>query len=496
MGCRRLHCAIAVLSLAASAAQQAHAIDTRKPDHPARVWFVDNTAAGNGDGSMVAPFDRLGRAERAADLGDTIYVFRGDGTARGLDEGIRLRPYQRLIGSGVTFAVDGEEALPAGERPLLAAARGPAVVLAPGTRVEGLALSAVDGPALVGDDVGGVVLSTLSVDGAVDLREPRGDLRIESSDLVARAGPALLVESTSGVARIEVAALTLSGQGADAGAGAASGASSGGLQVRASGDAALVVAVASTVLEEVIGHGFAFTVEGSALLQVELTGSGPGGALSSRPTTTVVGEARGNGRMEIAARGNDLVGRETGVLLTAHDRGKLRAELVANAVGDAGMARGAVLLLGDGAEGTFSLTRNHIAGQSAEAVYALAASRSQLGLAVRDNDLASGTGRGAAPYPALAVETRDESRGCLVLAENRFADEDGAGPAVALRQHGESLLAVSGHEPATLAGAGHATERLGASNRLTRVVVEGERALAAPAGLPCPAPPPSLAAAP
>src|SRR5262245_52328044 len=159
------------------------AIDQRQAAGRARVWYVDNTAAPDGDGSLVAPFDRLARAERAADAGDTIYVFRGDGTARGLDAGIRLRPYQRLVGSGAPLAVAGEAPLPAGERSLLAAASGPAVVLADHVRVEGLAITAADGVAIAGDGIGDAWLSGLHVDGALRLRDPRGVVRVESTDL-------------------------------------------------------------------------------------------------------------------------------------------------------------------------------------------------------------------------------------------------------------------------------------------------------------------------
>ena len=109
----------ALAALALVTAVPAGALDRRPLAPLARVWYVDNTAGPDGDGSMVAPFDRLARAERAADMGDTIYVFHGDGTPKGLDDGIHLRPYQRLVGSGSAFAVDGEPGLPAGDPPTL-----------------------------------------------------------------------------------------------------------------------------------------------------------------------------------------------------------------------------------------------------------------------------------------------------------------------------------------------------------------------------------------
>jgi hypothetical protein len=59
---------------------------------------------------------------------------------------------------------------------------------------------------------------------------------------------------------------------------------------------------------------------------------------------------------------------------------------------------------------------------------------------------------------------------------------------VTLRQRDDGAVALGGYEPAVT---GNVTQRLAASNRLTRAVVEGERPLADPAGLTCvPLPPP------
>jgi hypothetical protein len=130
-----------------------------------------------------------------------------------------------------------------------------------------------------------------------------------------------------------------------------------------------------------------------------------------------------------------------------------------------------------------SLVRNRIGGQRAEAVYAVAAAQTRLGIDARDNDLASGSAKGSPAYAALLAETRDGSRGCVALAGNRFAEGTGGGPAVTLRQHGESGLGLSGYEPAVTGGA---AQQLAATNLLGRVEVESERELAATAGLPCP----------
>lgn len=526
--------AVALVLLTAALAAPAAAAEQRRPPR-GRVWHVDNTAAPDGDGSMVAPFDRLSRAERAADAGDTIYVFRGDGTARGLEGGIRLRPYQRLVGSGAALEAPGEEALPAGEPPLLEATTGPAITLAHFAVVEGLALagsgpSVVAGRGVVGarlrrlriegrdpgtagvvlervtdaelEDVtvsttrAGVLLAATSdvtlrrcrvegvgeADGAALLASnPAGLLRLESTDLETRRGSALAVESTRGETRLELERVSLGGAAAPA-------APVNGLAVRAGGEAAVAVVAAASVLDRVDGDGIYLLAEGRARLRLELSGSGSIGEASARPTTALSAVARQGGTVEIAARGNDLPARETGLLLSANGQGRLRVELLANVIGGAGTARGVVVLLGDAADGALAMAKNRIAGQRAEGLYAVAAAQTLLGLDARDNDLASGTAAGTPAYPALLLETRDGSRGCLSLAGNRFADGSGGGPAVLLRQRGESGLAVTGYEPAATGGA---ALRLTTTNQLGRVEVESERELAAPAGLPCPVPAPT-----
>jgi hypothetical protein len=473
-----------LLAVAISWPPTARAIDQRRP-LPGRTWYVDNTAAADGDGSMVAPFDRLARAERAADVGDTIYVFRGDGTSRGLDGGIQLRPSQRLVGSGAAFEAAGETPLAAGAPPLLSAPSGPVVVLADRVRVEGLAIDGEDAVLVAGDDVADVHLAALHIDGALRLRDPRGLVRVESSDLRAAGAPALLIESGRGEARVELDGVSLAG-----GAGAEDG-----LSVRASGDAALIVAAASTVLDGITGNAIALAADGHARLRFELAGSGLVGELPAGTAAALAAVARGDGTLEIAARGNDLPAHEAALVLAANGGGRLRAELAANVIGGPGASRGVVLLLGDTGEAALSLAGNRIAAQRAEAVYAVAAAQARLGIAARDNDLASGAAIGADSYPALLVESKGDGRACLTLAENRFAEGKAGAPSVTLRQRDNGAVALGGYEPAV---AGDVTRQLAATNRLYRAVVEGGRPLGDPATAPClalPPPRPAVAAA-
>lgn len=73
-----------------------------------RVFYVDNTAAPGGDGSLDRPFNTLAGASAAANSpGDVIYIHTGDGTTTGQDQGITLNlAGQSLIGAGADFVYD------------------------------------------------------------------------------------------------------------------------------------------------------------------------------------------------------------------------------------------------------------------------------------------------------------------------------------------------------------------------------------------------------
>ncbi|HEV8631194.1 MAG TPA: hypothetical protein VGV61_12825, partial [Thermoanaerobaculia bacterium] len=530
--------AAAALLAALAAAAAAGAIDRHPPRPSARVWYVDNTAVADGDGSMVAPFDRLTRAVRAADAGDTIYVFRGDGTERALDEPVRLRPFQRLVGSGVAFDAGGEAPLPAGEPPLLASAEGPVVTLADHASVEGVALASGGEAVLVGRAVHGFRLVGLRVDGrgtataGIDLqdvvdatleqvtvtgaarfgirleragqvalracrvtatgtaagdagvlvRAPSGTMEIASSEIGVRAGAALAVETSHGEARIALEGVELVEEDGPLPAS--------GLVARADGDADLRLVVGTTVLSRLAADGFSLVAAGQGRLSFELAGSGAIGDVGGAPTRALVAAAHDGGGIELVARGDDLLARDTGLTLEATGSSRLRASLERDALKGAGATRGVVVLLSDDAEAALALTGNELAGQVAEAVYVAAAGRSRLGVEARDNVVGEPADAPSVPLPSVRIETRDSSGACVALANNRIADGPGGGPAVALRQLGESALALSGYTPAATGGG--AAQALAATNRVGRVEIVGDRELTATAGPSCP--PPALGA--
>ncbi len=80
---------------------------------PFHILFVNNLS--HSLGTFGSPYNTLSDAETNSVAGDWIYVFSGDGTSNGLNEGITLKDNQRLLGSGVKHQVattKGEIAIP------------------------------------------------------------------------------------------------------------------------------------------------------------------------------------------------------------------------------------------------------------------------------------------------------------------------------------------------------------------------------------------------
>lgn len=110
---------------------------------PWQVWFVNNTSSSAG--TVQSPFPTLLQAQNASAPNDMIYVFPGDGTVTGMDQGIILKNGQKFFGSGVEHLLSttkGKVIIPqlSSNYPLLMNAGGSAVVLANSNEVSGLHL--------------------------------------------------------------------------------------------------------------------------------------------------------------------------------------------------------------------------------------------------------------------------------------------------------------------------------------------------------------------
>lgn len=78
--------------------QQGPALDPNTGE-PLYFVFVDNLR-GSSDGSFENPYRTLAQAQSNSSSGNVIYVFPGDGTTSGMNQGIILQSGQRFLGSG------------------------------------------------------------------------------------------------------------------------------------------------------------------------------------------------------------------------------------------------------------------------------------------------------------------------------------------------------------------------------------------------------------
>ena len=113
---------------------------------PYFFWFVNNLS--HSQGTYESPFNTLLDAQVSSNIGDVIYIFPGDGTDTGMQNGIILQDDQRLLGSSIEYpfnTTEGRVTVPAltTRLPLLSSntALIPVVTLGNNNEVAGLSLN-------------------------------------------------------------------------------------------------------------------------------------------------------------------------------------------------------------------------------------------------------------------------------------------------------------------------------------------------------------------
>lgn len=162
-----------------------------------RVWFARNNTA-NGDGRQGTPFNTLAAARGASATGETLYLYRGDGTTTGQNAGLTLLAGQSLIGEGVALVVNGATVIPAGAQPsALENTAGAGLTLGSGNTVQGVNVKG----------------TTAGISGT-----GFGTLKLGAGTVQATAGSALTLSSgtldaTSTVTRLDAGAVPAGGAG-------------------------------------------------------------------------------------------------------------------------------------------------------------------------------------------------------------------------------------------------------------------------------------------
>ncbi|BCR07023.1 hypothetical protein DESUT3_40920 [Desulfuromonas versatilis] len=160
------------------------------------VWFVDPGAAA-GDGSLSRPLSDLTQAAGLSRPGDILLVYPGAASVS--DQGVTLKPGQRLLGEAVGLSFNGVPVVPAraGAYPIIRDALNPAGIirLASDCEVAGMRLEGSAGagnPGIAGADL--------------------HNFNLHNNQLIAIAGSGLSLQRVSGTGLI--AGNTLSGAGA------------------------------------------------------------------------------------------------------------------------------------------------------------------------------------------------------------------------------------------------------------------------------------------
>lgn len=131
-----------------------------------RVWYVDNAAAGPGDGRDASPFSTLAGAETASTAGETVFVRTG---AAPYDGGFVLKTGQSLTGQGVpanvTATLNSQTVvlLAAGSAPTITRASGATIQLATGNVVQGVDITSAAGAGIAGSGFGTLTVGSVSV---------------------------------------------------------------------------------------------------------------------------------------------------------------------------------------------------------------------------------------------------------------------------------------------------------------------------------------------
>ncbi|MCA9923000.1 MAG: cadherin-like domain-containing protein, partial [Anaerolineales bacterium] len=138
------------------------------------VWYIDNTAAGGGDGRSQTPFNSLANFRTAQasagandpETGDYIFIHEGTGDSTNLTGGITLLNDQQLIGQGVDLIVGGHTLVPAAANPIITNAAGNGINLAGNNTIRGLTIDSTSLSGITGSNVGNLTVSDTAVTNA------------------------------------------------------------------------------------------------------------------------------------------------------------------------------------------------------------------------------------------------------------------------------------------------------------------------------------------
>jgi hypothetical protein len=137
-------------------------------DIAACVYYVNNNDGDGNSGTSAAPYDTLAQAESAsATTAGDVFVYKGDGSTTGYDNGLNLTANHKLVGQASGLVVGGDT-LSSGDsakRPTITHLNQDVVVLASGSGVQGVNIDpfGTGGGIFGGATVNGSTLSDVTI---------------------------------------------------------------------------------------------------------------------------------------------------------------------------------------------------------------------------------------------------------------------------------------------------------------------------------------------
>ena len=422
-----------LLALATIAAEGAGAEAAVQPT----IWFVDNSAAQPGDGSIDNPLVTLAEAERRSGPGEWIFIRSGDGSSHGLDTGIRLKSDQTLLGEGVGLEI-GTNPIAPGPAPTITNPDGHGVVLADGCEVAGFNVTSTRGAGLFGAEVTDCRLRDLTITSTggagIELRDTGGLITLQRIRIDGTLGDGLDLVGHLGVApaRIELSDCRMTEIGGD------------GVNARLAGSTDTHLSLEGCGFVGIAGTATAVAVEDEAVLRFGLQRSQVVGAGNGVALTVL-----DSGRLDYRIIDNtEFSGIENTIVNLFVDPDSTAAARASGEIsGNTEMAKQpgsgfGIRLSCNGDGSAVAVVRdNRIAG-GVDADFGILA-EARLGAARLDLELVGNSvAVGADALEAIAIRSRDAATVCARIEGNTAAAAGRSG--LRLQQRGESTLALVG----------------------------------------------------
>jgi hypothetical protein len=351
------------------------AIDPRT-GQPVQVIHVNNQAVPGGNGSLEHPLNSLANAATLAGNYGIILVERGDGTTRGLDQGIVLGNGQRLLGNSMAYTFLSQQFgtvplnnVPTGT-PVFTNSGGPAIVLASGNEVAGLQVA---GSGISGNGIRDFNLNHLQLTGGnIFLSNVSGAGSITNTTVTgAPCSGVVIGTSGSGALIVALTNNSFNSNGAN------------GLSLTSAGTSSLTANISNSFFSGNTSTGITATSANASTLNLNVSAS----TISNNTAGGVVLLANDQSNASLTMTGNTLTGNGTstvgdGVRVNAASAGNVAVQMTGNQIQNSGLT-GIDLSVGAGTfQGT--IASNTVTGSGANGI-GLVASGGSTNINVHDN---------------------------------------------------------------------------------------------------------------